>query len=234
MKRKNVFAAVVLMCALQAPSWGVQLLVNPGLDDPPLHESDSVTGWTLVEPDLDGLGSPVNSAVFVTFRNHNPGGTRALWYRSFVGGLGGAEPLTVNAHLYQDVPGIPGAAYTLSAWYLYEAFYPGTNPLAVTDTFLALEFLDAGAGILASLVQNADDFYPGTNDWFQVVVNGVAPAGTVVVRARSSMIDGFVADGNPQSAFVDDFELLVPEPAAALLLAPALVVLMRRRRPHRR
>lgn len=216
------------MCVLQVQTWGVQLLINPGLDEPPINETDVVTGWTLVEPDVDGLGNPVNSATFVSFRNHNVGGTRALWYRSFVGGFGGVEPLTVDAHLYQDVTGTPGVGYTLSAWYLYEAYYPGVNPLAVTDTFLTLEFLDAGAGIIASVVQNADDFYPGTSDWFQVVVNGVAPAGTVVVRARSSMIDGVVADGNPQSAFVDDF-VLVPEPAAAVLLAPALVALLRRR-----
>ena len=232
----SVSLAVVLL--LQAESAGQNLLVNGNLDDPGIHESDIATGWTLEEPSLDSTGTPVNSATFASFADHTtegvPGGV-GLWYRSFEGGLGDDEPFEVDAHLYQDVPGTAGAPYALSAWYRYEANYPGTNPFAVTDTILAMEFLDAGSSVIGSVIQNVDDHWPGNSNWFQVSINGVAPAGTAFVRARSSMISGVLVADNPQSAYVDDFSLVVPEPASAImLLVPALAALCRRAATPRR
>ena len=63
-------------------------------------------------------------------------------------------------------------------------------------------------------------------------VTGTAPAGTIFVRARVSMIGG---QGNPagggQAYVVDDFALnAVPEPTAALLGLAALPCILRRAR----
>lgn len=217
-------ASLSVLVLFPAQAWAGELLVNGNLDDPGDHESDIATGWTLEEPSLDGTGTPVNSATFATFADHTGAGGVGLWFRSFEGGLGDDEPFEVDAHLYQDVPGTPGAAYALSAWFRFETNYPGTNPFAVTDTLLALEFLDAGDAVIGSAIANADDLYPGTGDWFQVSTNGVAPAGTATVRARASMLSGVLVPDNPQSAFVDDFSL-IPEPASAMmLLIPALAL----------
>jgi hypothetical protein len=59
-----------------------------------------------------------------------------------------------------------------------------------------------------------------------------APAGTANIRVRASMLGGVNSDLNPQSAFVDDFSLVViPEPASVVLCMFALAGLgvMRRR-----
>ena len=73
------------------------------------------------------------------------------------------------------------------------------------------------------------DGQTNNNQWMQHSVLGVAPAGTVSVRVRASMVDGeFNADlapGPGQSAFVDDFGLFaVPEPATWLLGLMSLVL----------
>jgi hypothetical protein len=52
---------------------------------------------------------------------------------------------------------------------------------------------------------------PGNVGTFQqFMVAGTAPAGTTIVRVRASMVDGLLQVTNPQTAFVDDFELAGP------------------------
>jgi hypothetical protein len=228
MLMKRMVAASVFALVAAQVGFGQNQLTNPGLDSPPDHETDIATGWTLIEPDVDAAGMPVNSATFASFANHTPGGTRGLWYRSFEGGLGGDEPATVDAHLQQDVPGTPGTNYTLSAWYRYETFYSGTDSFADTQTNLAIDFLGAGDVLLSSSVLDVDAVQLPDGTWREFSVSGIAPAGTVEVRARSSMLDGILEPSNPQSAFVDDFTL-VPEPGTIVCLIPALALLMRRR-----
>ncbi|MCA9244191.1 MAG: hypothetical protein KDA32_09565 [Phycisphaerales bacterium] len=220
-------AGVAVLLFAQAQVLAGGLLINSGLDDPPDHETDIATGWTLVEPSLDSNGIPANSATFASFANHNLGGTRGLWFRNFEGGLGGDEPFTVDAHLYQDVAGTPGDEYTASAWFRFETWYPGANPFSGTDDYLILDFLDGSNSSLGAVVVNADDSYPGNDSWFQVSATGTAPAGTVSVRVQASFIGGELQVNNPQSAFVDDF-FLTPEPASALLLLVPLFALRRR------
>jgi hypothetical protein len=205
------------------------LLVNGNLDDPPDHETDIATGWTLEEPDVDIFGDPVNSATFATFANHTPGGVRGLWLRPFEGGINDENPDTVTAHLYQDVPGVPGVQYTLSAWFRMEANYSGLDPAAPTQTVLALEFHGAGGVLLAAGELDIDLAYIPGNTWQQFTIISVAPLGTTTVRVRASMLDGVIDDMNPQSAFVDDF-VLVPGPSALAFLACAVVIGNRRRR----
>ena len=206
-----------------------ELLTNGTLEDPAIHSSNLATGWTLVEPSLDAMAMPVDSASFVNFNNHTPGGERSLWFRSFEGGLGNDAPFSVDAHLYQDVPGVPGRVYELSAWFLYEMGYSGLDPTVGTQTLLALEFLDAGDGVIGSSVLDIDTLQSGDSVWRQYSVNGVSPAGTVSIRARASMINGVLADTNPQSAFVDDLSL-IPTPGAGAALGLGGLLALRRRR----
>jgi hypothetical protein len=240
---RRLAAGIVAGCVaagMGAPAHAI-LLTNGNLDDPAIHESDVATGWTLLEgPDsVDGTGAPfpTNTATFVSFGNHTPGGERGLWLRAFAGGLSEEAPDTVFAHLLQTVPAVPGTPYQLTAWSRWEAFYPGGVDLvdgvpSPTQTFLALEFLDAVNAVLASIELDLASEQANDGVWRQHLLGGVAPAGTVDVRVRASMLDGlFNPDGNPQSAFFDDFELLaVPEPAALPLVLASLGLLAARRR----
>jgi len=217
------FAALSLCAA--AAAGPLNLLANPDLELPldAMHETDDTVAWELIEPTPDGLGGFANAATFATFANRTPGGDRGLWYRPFQGNVGA---ITVDAHLQQAVPGAPGAAYDLSAWFLFETGYAGANPVFPTQTILALDFLDAAQMPIASVELDLDAFQDNDSTWRQYSVNGVAPAGTAFVRARASMLDGVDSSMNPQSAFVDDF-ILVPAPGPIVLLLSALFFTVR-------
>ena len=238
MHRTLLIVAAAVICA-SAHTASANLLINGNLDLPGVHESDVAIGWTLQEPDLNTAGAPVNSATFASFANHTPGGAVGLWYRSFEGNLTDTSPETVNAHLFQTVPVTPGLEYFLTAWYFMEANYSGLNPAAPTQTILALEFLDGGSTVLAgSLFLDIDTVYDtnATSTWQQFALNGIAPAGAVNARVRSSMTDGVFQPTNPQSAFVDDFVLTgIPEPTTAnLALLAAAGLTLTRHRPRNR
>jgi hypothetical protein len=242
MKRIAVGSAVAGMIALGAiGSASANLLTNGNLDTPGVHESDVATGWTLIE------GPPLaNAATFALFADHTGAGGVGLWYRSFEGGLDPAGPSLVSAHLLQVVPGVVGQEYELSAWFRFEAFYsggvtnlnamgtdasdPSDGPPSSTQTYLALEFLDAADALLPGSVVLDLRTTAQTNggDWLQHTISAVAPGDTVNIQVRASMVDGLLNPGvNPQSAFVDDFTLLasgssVPEPSSSALLLIAL------------
>lgn len=241
MRHGSVLRAALWACALglfvcAGSARAQNLLVNGDLDDPGIHESDVITGWTLVESRQSG--DPVNSATAASFANHTPGPPTlpppavrvGLWYRSFAG----TDTDTVAADLFQAVPGTPGQPYWLRGWARFEANYPGGVAGDQTDTLFAIDFLGAGGTVLSTssidLLANGQ-----ANDgvWREHTVFGIAPAGTLQVRARSSMVNGHVVTANPQSAFVDDFSLTVPEPASLGLLALGGALLLPRRAGRR-
>jgi hypothetical protein len=198
-----------------------------------------------------------------------------VWFEPYNGTEANQE--TNFVHLYQDVPGTPGLSYTMKGWADFEDFFPGgvdflnaeANGVpsscrpedcfdglpSPTDTFFAIEFLDANNVVLpGSLVKElkADGQlltpFPDEKLWMQHTLTAVAPANTVKVRVRASMINGvFNPLPDPEvfnmSFFVDSFSLTaapasglassVPEPTAAILGALAtwgLLSATRRRR----
>lgn len=223
---KRFLSVTAGLAVIAAPAFAGSLLINGDLELPAGGGGNDLDGWLLIEPDVNMAGAPVNSAEVVGFANHTPGGMRGLWFRSFEGGLNAMSPATVDAILQQDVAGTAGEQYTLSAWYRYEANYSGLDPFQNTQTILAIDFLDAGAGVIDSVALDIDSVINVgmLSEWQQFSVSDVAPAGTVSVRARASFLDGVLEPNNPQSAFVDDFSL-VPEPTSLglLLLAGAFI-----------
>jgi hypothetical protein len=205
-------------------SVSANMLVNGDLDDPGVHESDAVNGWTLTEP------GGVNSATFASFADHTsagPGGV-GLWFRPFESGQNGDEP--VDAFLEQSVAAAPGVEYTLTAWFKFEEHFSGFDGATNTEARLYMNFYAAGDVFVGGVSLSVCD--PGFNDseWRQRLIGGVAPAGTVEIRVGASMIDGVLADANPQSGFVDDF-VLVPTPGAAgVMMVFGAGVFGRRRR----
>lgn len=221
--RSLLILAPVLILPVTASAQN--LLRNADLELP--HDApanpDLIDSWTLVEPNTDSLGNPVNSATFASFANHTPGGDRGLWLRSFEGGFGGDEPHTVDASLYQDIAARPGRAYTLSAWFLFEA-----NHTSDAST-LSIQFFDAAWAPLTTTSININDLNSYDAVWRSFGLVAVADPATAYARVRFDMTNGRTADINPQSAFVDDFRL-IPSPGAASLLGLAALAALRRPR----
>lgn len=248
---KKTFTLAVAAALLCGGRVGAQeLLTNGNLDDPGVHETDVATGWTLTE----GPGA-INSATFASFANHTPVGSDptqvGLWLRGFEGTTFDNPRPAVDADLTQTVPGAAGKTYTMSGWARFETNWSGgleflpsggttspprwpANTPSPTRTEFALEFLDAANTVLGgSVVVDLHDDLGQTNDglWHQHVLSAVAPAGTLNVRVRGSMIDGVASDLNPQSAFFDDFSLTaIPEPGTLGLAAVGLIALACRQR----
>lgn len=240
-------ALAVLALAGRTAQAQVNLLVNGSLDMPGQHEQDLATGWTLTESPAG-----INTATFATFADHTGSGGVGLWYRGFEGTTFDNPREAVDADLYQTVPGVAGLKYTMTGWARFEANWAGgldllpsggtsgpprwpANTPSPTETIFALEFLDGGNAVLpGSVVVDLHDDLGQTNDglWHQHILSAVAPAGTVNVRVRASMVDGVNADLNPQSAFVDDFSLTaIPEPGAMSMAVLASLGVMARRKP---
>jgi hypothetical protein len=141
----------------------------------------------------------------------NPGDW-AVFFKPF---SGNATDGAATGHLTQDVPAKPGVRYDLSGW-------AGAEPNALmTGAEIALEFLNAGGGVIGgSVIDLLPTLYVDNGqpfDYKKYSTSAVAPAGTAYARARASMIG---ATGNPlgggQAFVVDDF-VLSPEPTSAVL-----------------
>jgi hypothetical protein len=64
-----------------------------------------------------------------------------------------------------------------------------------------------GSVSLGSVVTDLNPLNANDNTWRQYTVSGPAPPGTTGARAFAQMVDGRDALANPQSAFLDDFDL---------------------------
>lgn len=239
----------------------LDLLDEDGNPDPGLYYSLPV-GWTInTDPCSYSPCSIVRYPGYpASYAEHsNPGGVgvNGVVFNSTEGDFPGyPDVITVDADLIQTVVGTPGQKYRMSGWAYFEGGYAGgVDTIAtgtgttreglpsLTRTYFALEFLDAANIVLPGSVEielreagqvNNPDVTEATRNWMQHVLVGTAPAGTVNVRVRASMVDGeFNIDLPHQAAWVDDFSLLaVPEPTAGLLamLGMAMLGMVRRSR----
>jgi len=129
---------------------------------------------------------------------------------------------------FQDDPSPPiiGNTYTFSANMHFE---PGFDP---TTFKIKLEWIGAGMTTSTNLL----GFTPGSNpsdpnEWTQVSVSGVAPAGTTSVRATVYFDGTTDVAGTLQAARVDNVSLTnVPEPSSVALLALGTIGFFIRRR----
>jgi hypothetical protein len=159
----------------------------------------------------------------------------AVFFKAFQGNNTTGDLAT--AHIYQDVPGTAGQKYVLTGWAGSEANYSGNVIGSPTKSQLAVEFLGAGNAVLGGTVLDMvlGVGNGGSNPPFgykQFSVSGVAPAGTLNVRSRISMVDGYSNPAGGGQAYVaDDFVLTaVPEPATFSLIGLAVAGLVGIRR----
>jgi hypothetical protein len=246
MKRFTLLVVLGLVAGAVRPA-NATLLTNGNLDR--THAVEIVPGFFLPKPDgwenvgIRTIGGPYEDEMssepwagpaptpVTTDGNLNPpppdgcgGPDCAVFFKPFSGG--GANGLATG-HLYQDVPGTPGLNYVLTGWAGAEA-----NALMGGAEF-ALDFLDGSSSLIGSAAIDliaAGLFTPNGEpfSYKEFLVAGVAPVGTVTVRARASMINAMAnPNGGGQAFVVDDFSLTsdgvpAPEPATAALVGLAL------------
>lgn len=241
--------AVVVLAAVATPPAYANLLVNGNLDE--TQPVEIVPGFFLPKPAVwINVGTRAITGPYEDEMSSEPwagpaptpvtadgsnlpapdgcdGPDCAVFFKGF---SGNATNGAATGHLYQDVPATPGENYTLRGWAGAEQ-----NFFAEGAVF-ALDFLDAGGGLLSSAqldllsaglkTPNGEPF-----SYKQYTVSGVAPAGTVAVRARASMLNGEPnPNGGGQAFVVDDFVLVVPEPATLAVLGMLTVGVVGRRR----
>ncbi len=145
------------------------------------------------------------------FANFAAPGGQGLFFKPFSGTV---DDGNVTTHLYQDNPGAPGRTYTLTGYAGAGAGYVGVDPgNVITKSQLAIEFLDAGNSVIGGSTNNLKASGLGAANgnsfgYAQYMVMAAAPALTVTVRARVSIIDAFSNPSGGDQAFVADaFEL---------------------------
>jgi hypothetical protein len=195
--------------------------------------------WFAYPPALS-LAEPTN------FTHTRLEGEWNMWFQPYQGTFYEAEDN--YAHLWQDVAGTPGTTYTMKGWAAFEPFFAGARANlnlegssatppddglpSPTKTYFALEFLDSSDNVLSGSkeIELREAGQPltipgGFLAWQEHTLSAMAPAGTAKVRVRASMLDGVVNPGvDPQSFFVDAFELTATGGAASIVPEPASLI----------
>lgn len=248
----GVAAALGLVLCLLAdgPAGAQEILRNPSLDRTAATEivpgfflpkpidwvnegSRTLTGPYEDEMSSEPWAGPAPTPVTTggTLNGAHPAGCGgddcAVFFKAFSGNVANGP---ATGHLYQDNPATPGTLYRLTGW-------AGAEANLLSGAELALDFLNAGGGVISSseldllaaglLTPNGQPF-----NYKQYTIDATAPIGATTVRARASMVGGL---GNPagggQALVFDDFSLrAVPEPASVTVLMAAALGLLRRKR----
>jgi hypothetical protein len=161
------------------------------------------------------------------------------FFRPFAGNLATGDLAT--GHLRQSVLGAAGQDYQFSVWAGAESNYSGLIPGTQTRTEIAIDFLGPAFTLISSSVLDLQAAGLGAPNgqafnYARFSVAGTAPAGTLFVRPRISMLDAYANPaGGGQAFVVDDASLIaVPEPSSLLMAGLSLLgCLGTRRRTER-
>lgn len=201
------------------------LLDDPGFEAATPGGQTSNSNWSLNVnfPDTEPPSPTEGSAQFQEAAwASNPNGTsgKGVWFKAF---KGDPDPgIGADADLSQSVVATVSGDYSLSFYARKETNFTAS----VWDATVSSD----GTGGSASL--DLLTAAPADGSWNQYFLSltGVTAGDTLSVSVV--MDNGVDAMANPQSAFVDDFDLhAIPEPASfALLGLGSLGMLLRRRR----
>jgi len=242
MKRLLTLFALIALCSFGTQSGNAQILIGGALNNGNLdttYQQEIVPGFFLPKPAIwQNVGTRAISGPYEDEMSSEPWAGPAPtpvtvddWGVFFKPFSGNATDGAATGHLFMDLPGVPGLTYSLTGWAGAEANY-----LAQSSIF-AIDFLGIGGVLLSSseldlvaaglFTDNGQAF-----DYKPFTVTGMAPAGTVTVRARVSMINAMSNPaGGGQAFVVDDFELIiVPEPSALALSTLGVISFLALRR----
>ncbi|MCA9235631.1 MAG: hypothetical protein KDA44_09165 [Planctomycetales bacterium] len=205
-----------------------ELLTNASFDETPPVPPE-FPGWTVTVAERDVNGDPVldfpaTSGIGnqqATWASRNAAaGEKGAWLKAFAGGIDGDA---VDASLSQTLAAIPGGSYTFSGYVKWEGNYSGAvttidptsdtvraGEASPTETFLMMEFLDAGDAVLDTAALDLRTVQVADGSWQLQSVSGVAPANTANVRVTAGATDMVFNIDPQQSAFFDDFTLEGP------------------------
>ena len=229
----SVWALFVYASSVQAaPSQG--LLDDGEFNDPTPSTDVTNSDWVLTtnSPDTVDLASRFQFSGFS--RSDGAGGTGSgLWLRAFEGNQGGGGDPLAQSNLTQSIVAPNSGEYTLSVDWARE-----TNFTAASwDVTLSSSGTGGSDSVdLLNAVGNIGNFNQilvanGGPNVANLSLSGVTAGDTLTVTM--SMVDGQDALMNPQSAFIDNFNLqFVPEPGSLALAGSGLLWMfgVRRRR----
>ena len=216
--------ATLSLAALGAGAAYANDLFNPDLDVTAVGPQVNAppAGWAIdATKTISGVFN--DGADSEGFCNVQQPGGQGLFFKPFQGSTNLVNDLlTVN--FYQDNPATPGTKVTLSGYAACEPNFcelfgnPNAGPTQQPSTVFFVAFLDNGGSIISSnafdlLANGMSTNGPGTMNQL-TTPQYTAPAGTVVVRVGTGMLNAFGTTGG-QSFFVDAFDLESVPPAGS-------------------
>lgn len=204
----------VIASAMFASTASASLLVNGGFEDTPIagaEEQGGGTGW---------------STYGAAFRVQQTGG--GCDPISCVGAYEGTVALKVfgDAGVFQDFDATEGDMFDGGVWAI--------NPLNGDQMsggqigLAALIFLDAGGNVISDVTSNVLTSASTVDEWIELTLAGVAPAGTATARFQVFTTGGGGGAPRFDGAYLN--RTAVPVPAAVWLLGSGMLGLMAARR----
>ncbi len=208
--------------SLIAQSTAAEVLLNGNLDTAPTE----FPFWN-VQESPEGIDT-VNAQSAVWAQNPNTSGFVGAFLHPWANGGLVADPN--DATFTQTVAGVANGSYSYSVWTKFEQNFSGgvgtlspTSPNgpvpSPTSTSMTIEFLDGNNVVISNpgpvtLDLRADRAAQGggnanDSEWRQHTITTTSPAGTVTVRVSGKMNDGVFNIDPQQSAFLDDFSLVL-------------------------